>query len=112
MARFNYGVIVCFSVAFLSLLGCGDPFRTTFQTIVFECRSSASGQPAAGVRVSMWYDYQANNSRLPNMSTGHFIGARFSASTDANGRATVCIRSTAIDHYPWSRVSSRRYTTA
>jgi hypothetical protein len=77
--------------------GC-DPARTTSQGVLLEVISSASGQPVAGVRVSLKYDYERNipvTEQEPEAERQTYEW--FSSTTDVNGQANVGVVWTVLD---------------
>lgn len=88
--------------------GC-DPVRTTSQGVLLQVTSSTSGQPVAGVPISLKYDYErsvpvAEQRPEPERPTYEW----FSSTTDVNGQADVGVEWTVLDRTIWGKPPSWR----
>jgi hypothetical protein len=78
--------------------GCGDPVRTTSQSVLLRVTDSASGAPIAHAQVSLKYDFDFYVPRPDKWNEWKRETYKwFSGKTDQDGKATVGIKWTVLD---------------
>lgn len=105
MSKARSGILTVLCVV---AAGC-DPVRTTMQDVLFKVTRPTSGEPVAGARVSVRYDYERDvppAEQRPESERPTYEW--FSGTTDQNGQANVGVVWTVLDRTIWGKPPSWR----